>query len=158
MNKYFLSAILATTILSSGSVMAQPAAPLPEKPVQIEEKAPFKKFDKSHHEQMAKKMAEDLKLTDEQIKQADKIRKEGREKLQPLMDKMHELRKQIDEERKANMDEFEKILTPEQKKIFDEQKKNMPGGFIPHRGKFEPHKMMRGMHNPTPAENVPTVQ
>lgn len=153
MNKYFLSAALAATILSAGAVSAQ----LPEKgdAPRPRHEMDLRNFDKAHHAKMAKKMAEDLKLTEDQIKQAEKIRQDGREKLKPLMDQMRELHKKIEQERKANMDEFEKILTPEQKKIFDEQKQNMPKKFFPRGEKSEARKMMRGSHQNQPQKQAP---
>ena len=71
------------------------------------------------------KLADELKLTDEQREQAEKVRREGFEKAKPLMKQMKEIRQKLDEERKANMAEFEKILTPEQKVQFDKIKENM---------------------------------
>ncbi len=71
-----------------------------------------------HHEQIDRfhhKMAERLKLTDEQKKQAEEIRKAGREKVKPLMDEMKQIREKMDAVRAENMKEFEKILSDEQK-------------------------------------------
>lgn len=61
------------------------------------------------------KTADDLGLTKEQQEQAEKIRKEGREKLKPLFEEMKDIREKMDKLREDNMLEFEKILTPEQK-------------------------------------------
>ena len=52
-------------------------------------------------------------LTKEQQEQAEKIRKEGREKLKPLFEEMKDIREKMDKLREDNMLEFEKILTPE---------------------------------------------
>lgn len=82
--------------------------------------------------EMADKFAKDLGLTEEQKAQADKIRKDGREKMEPLMKEMKTLREKMDKLREDNMKDFEKILTPEQKdkldKIKAEHKKNLRKG------------------------------
>ena len=126
MNKNLLSVLMATTIMSAGVVMAQETpVPAPEATaaaVEVEKPKLPPRFDRKHHEQRAKKMAQDLNLTAEQQEQADKIRREGQEKIKPLMKEMKDLREKIDAERRANMEEFEKILTPEQKQKLDEIK------------------------------------
>lgn len=73
------------------------------------------KFDKEMHKKMADKFAKELGLTDEQKAQAEKIREEGRKKMEPLMKEMDGLHKKMDALREENMKEFEKILTAEQK-------------------------------------------
>ncbi|MCQ2741032.1 MAG: hypothetical protein MJ210_02820, partial [Alphaproteobacteria bacterium] len=50
---------------------------------------------------------------------ADKIREDGRKKMEPLMEEKKQLHEKMDAVRKANMEEFEKILTPEQKQKFE---------------------------------------
>lgn len=67
---------------------------------------------------MREDLAKKLNLTDEQKEQADKIREEGRKKMEPLMKEKKELRKKMDKLRKENMEDFEEILTPEQKAEF----------------------------------------
>ena len=72
----------------------------------------------AHHEkmeQMHQKLAERLKLTDEQKTKAEDIRKSGHEKIKPLMKEMKEIRQKMDKVRHENMKEFENILTDEQK-------------------------------------------
>ncbi len=126
MSKTLLSILMATTILATGSVMAQaPSFEADDAQVMenVEKQRPPKRFDREKHEEMAKKMAKDLGLTAEQQEQAEAIRKEGQEKIKPLMDEMKALREKIDAERKANMEEFEKILTPEQKEKLKEIQK-----------------------------------
>lgn len=48
-------------------------------------------------------------LTKEQQEQAEKIRKEGREKLKPLFEEMKDIREKMDKLREDNMLEFEKF-------------------------------------------------
>ena len=156
MNKFILSALLTSTIMFSGTLKAAENDMTVPPPAHehVEMGKAFKGFDKDFHEKMAKKMATDLNMTEEQQAQAKKIREDGRIKIKPLMDQMKDLREKIDTERRANMEEFEKILTPEQKKKFDEMKEKGPFGkkdemdFKKHHKKpFDAkHKMMRGMH------------
>lgn len=150
---------MATTILSAGAVMAQ--APVPEgqdapAAAKIEKHRMPKRFDRERHEEMAKKMAKDLNLTAEQQEQADKIRKEGQEKIKPLMNEMKALREKIDAERRANMEEFENILTPEQKAKLKEMQKRGIENFKRRldekrgpgmRGMHRPERPLRGSHH-----------
>ncbi len=71
---------------------------------------------------MENKLADDLKLTDEQRNKAKELRKASREKIKPLIDEMKALRKKMDEIRKENMTAFEELLTPEQKETFEKIK------------------------------------
>ena len=87
---------------------------LPPPPPPGADKAMEKKMEKME-KKMSKKLADDLGLTKEQQEQAEKIRKEGREKLKPLFEEMKDIREKMDKLREDNMLEFEKILTPEQK-------------------------------------------
>lgn len=80
------------------------------------------KFDREMHKKLADRFAKDLGLSEEQIAKADKIREDGRKKVEPLMKQMDELRRKADELRKENMKEFEAILTPEQKTRLEEMK------------------------------------
>ena len=120
MKKFLLSAVCASVLtLSSFSVNAQESddMPLPPPPHHEEmlphggKPAPRPHMKKAKHHNFA----DELGLTEEQKTQAEKIRKDGREKIKPLMDEMKDIRKKMDELRKQNMEEFEKILTPEQK-------------------------------------------
>ena len=94
------------------------------------DKRPSVEMMKKHHE----KLAEKLKLSEEQKIQAEKIRENGREKMKPLIEQKKELHKKMEEVRKDNMKEFGEILTPEQKKEFDEMIKNG------HKRKMRHHK------------------
>lgn len=159
MNKFLLSALLASTVMFSGAVNAADTEnPLPQDVEKVEMVKHHRGFNKDFHEKMAKKMAEELSLTDEQQEQAKKIREEGHKKIKPLMDEMREVRQKLDKERKANMEEFEKILTPEQKDKFEKMKEKGPfgkkgkGGFKKHHKGRPEHKMMRGMHEKPDAE------
>lgn len=140
MRKMLLTAVCAAVVvMGSVSVNADEREMLPPPPPEHEMFQPGprpefgserrgprahgpKKFDKEMHKKMADKFAKDLGLTDEQIAKADEIRKEGREKIKPLMEQMGELRRKADELRKENMKEFEAILTPEQKTRLEEMK------------------------------------
>lgn len=157
MNKRFLSILLAGTILSAGTSFAQFVDPAAEMSNTVEagkiEK--MKHFDQKHHQKMARKMAKDLSLSDEQQAQADKIREDGREKIKPLMDQMLKLRQQIDQERRKNMEDFEKILTPQQKERFEEMKRRGPREFSgrpdkPGMRPFGGHLDGARMHRPRP--------
>lgn len=150
MNKKLLSILLATTILSAGAVMAQTPAPETQdvaETAKVEKRRMPKRFDREHHERMAKKLAKDLNLTPEQQEQADKIRKEGIEKVEPLMEEMKALREKIDAERRANMTEFENILTPEQKTKLKEMQRQGIEKFK-RRMNERRGRGMRGMHRP----------
>lgn len=120
MNKQFFCGALAIGVLLAGTAMAQKPLALGEAP-QVEQ-IQKRKFDKEHHEKMAKRLADKLNLTDEQQQKAEQIRKSGQAKIKPLLDEMIELRQKIDKERRANMEEFENILTPEQKTAFEKLK------------------------------------
>ena len=160
MNKFLLSTLLASTVMFSGVVKASendmPPPPFPAHE-QVELEKHHKGFDKDFHEKMAKKMAEDLGLTEAQQAQAKQIREEGVKKIKPLMDEMKALREKLDKERRANMEEFEKILTPDQKKKFEDMKAKGPFGkdgkiFRKNHKGFPKHKMMKGMHKATKAD------
>jgi Spy/CpxP family protein refolding chaperone len=68
-------------------------------------------------------LAQELNLTDEQKKTAEKIREDGWKKMEPLIRERKELDQKMDALRKENMEEFEKILTAEQKTTFEALKK-----------------------------------
>lgn len=138
--------ILAALVAFTGAaVMAEETVTTPDCP-----KPPCKvKLDKmppKHKVDFDKK----LKLTDEQKAQAEELRKQGREKIKPLMDQsmakrkeikaaidankdyktveklkgeLHEIDKQVHEVRMQNMKDFESILTKKQKKELDKIKK-----------------------------------
>ncbi len=81
---------------------------------------------KPHDLNMQDRLAERLKLTDEQKKQSEEIREAGREKMKPLIEENKKIRVRMDEVRRQNMQEFENILTDEQKaefKKFQEERK-----------------------------------
>lgn len=159
MNKFLLSTLLATTVMFSGAInAAEKEMPLPADIEHVEMIKKHEGFNKDFQEKMAKKMADELKLTAEQQEQAKKVREEGAKKMKPLMKEMKDLREKMDKERRANMEEFEKILTPDQKKKFEEMKEKGPfgkhekGGFMKHHKGRPNHKMMKGMHEKPVAE------
>lgn len=90
---------------------------------------------KKHHEKMESKLADSLKLTDEQREKSKQLREESRKKIKPLMKEMKEIRKKIDVIRKDNMKAFEEILTPEQKVEFEKHKAERKA----HYKKFKKH-------------------
>lgn len=168
MNKQLLSILLAGTVLSAGTSMAQFTPDVTgNKTAEItyrnkmadSETRPLKikKMMKIHHQKMAKRLAADLGLSDEQVTQAEKIREDGRAKMEPLMEQMMKLRGQIDQERRANMQEFEKILTPEQKQKFQDIIKRGPEGFAgrPERAGMRPFKGHPGEHRGRQFEHQP---
>ena len=77
-----------------------------------------------HEMKMHDDLADRLKLTDEQKAQADRIREDGRKKMEPLMQERRALHERMEKLRKENMEEFEKILTPEQKEEFAKLKQH----------------------------------
>lgn len=128
MNKKLLC-IFATTALLMGSGFVNAAdkkdAELPPPPGhEFEHPRGEPKIDKEMHKKMADKFAKDLGLTEEQKDQAEKIREDGRKKVEPLMKEMKNLREKMDNLRKENMEEFEKILTPDQKTKLEQLKKD----------------------------------
>lgn len=104
MKKLLLTAV-CVSVLTLGVAHAQSSA-------NPENMPPHKEM--RMHENLVKK----LNLTDEQKKQADKIREDGRKAMEPLMQEKKVLNEKMDTLRKANMEEFEKILTPEQQEEF----------------------------------------
>lgn len=118
MKKLYL-ALLCATALTCGANMAyaQEDNTMPPPPPHHSEQNIQK-----HHEKMENKLADDLKLTDEQRNKAKELRKASREKIKPLIDEMKALRKKMDEIRKENMTAFEELLTPEQKETFEKIK------------------------------------
>lgn len=130
MNNKLLSVFAAVAILT-GTGFANAAdkkdgelPPPPPPGHEFEHPRGEPKFDKEMHKKMADKFAKDLGLSDEQKAQADKIREEGRKKVEPLMKEMKNLREKMDKLREENMKDFEKILTPEQKTKLEEMKKH----------------------------------
>ncbi len=118
MKKLYL-ALLCATALTCGANMAyaQEDNTMPPPPPHHSEQNIQK-----HHEKIENKLADDLKLTDEQRSKAKELRKASREKIKPLIDEMKALRKKMDEIRKENMTAFEELLTPEQKETFEKIK------------------------------------
>ncbi len=105
MKKSLLAAVCVGVLMVSAPVVW--AQPLSEKP--------------AHHEMKPHdKLAEKLKLTQEQKTKAEEIRRKGRAQMEPLIQERKILREKMDAVRKANMEEFEQILTPEQRKEFAE--------------------------------------
>ncbi len=128
MKKILLTAVCATVLTLSATCAAAQPAPA-EVPMGV---------------RMEEPLAKRLNLTEEQKQQAEKIREEGRKKMEPLMNERKLLREEMEQVRKENMEEFEKILTPEQKKIFDEMKQ--------HKGPKPPrpgdHRRLGPKHHP----------
>lgn len=120
MKKLILASICASMLVLSGAATAQ-------------EKHSLGNMPPKHELKMHENLAQKLNLTDEQKAQADKIREEGRKKMEPLMQEKKTLHEKMDKLRKENMEEFEKILTPEQKETFAKFKEE-------HRA---PHKKMK---------------
>lgn len=123
MNKTLMTAFCAAGLLMGTSVvMAQDPGMTPPLPPHEEMGPRPHEFRGRHPGKMQDRLAEELKLTEEQKAELQKVRDENREKMKPLMEQMKELRKQMDDLRKADMDSFEAILTPEQKTTFEEIK------------------------------------
>ncbi len=140
MKKFLLGLMCATALVISANANAK-------------EKKDFVK-EPPRFVQMSDKLADDLGLTDKQKEQAEKIRKEGREKIKPLMEKMKKIHEEMNELREENMKDFEKILTPEQQKEFEKIKTEMkkhkgPKRPRPHKGPRPEHDM-RGPKHPAP--------
>lgn len=130
MKKTLFTAVCATALLIGATNLKANEMPPPP--------PPGAEMDMPHHRGMgprrgdfggpemrkehAEKFAKELGLTEEQKAQAEKLREEGRKKMEPLMKEMKDLRERMDAERKANMEEFEKILTPEQKEKLEAKK------------------------------------
>lgn len=153
MNKKILSLFVAAALLSAGAASAQTPPANGEETVKTADGSK-PEFARKHHKKMAKRLARELGLTPQQQEQADKIRRQGREKIKPLMDEMKTLREKIDRERRQNMEEFEKILTSEQKDLFDEIKHRGPD-FRP-RPPFGPRHGEGPRHmRPMPPEHMP---
>ena len=138
MNKTYLTLLFAGT-LCCNTALARPHndGMMPPPPPEFSEQEMEK-----HHERMENKLADELKLTDEQRAQAKEMRKEARKKIKPLINEMQEIRHKMDKIRKENMEAFEKILTPEQKEQFDKIKAKRKA-MRPHKGRhpFPPMPM-----------------
>ena len=144
MKKLYLT-LLCATALSLGASFGQAKEDntMPPPPPQMEQGDHFKDMEK-HHEKMQQKLADELKLTDEQRTKAKEMRKASREKMKPLLDEMKKTREKMDNLRQENMKAFEEILTPEQKETFAKIKEE-------RKAKFE--KMKKGHrhhHRPMP--------
>ncbi len=123
MKKNLLTILLATTFVS-GSILLNNAYGQDAVPSAISENHEELSDHVQMHKEIAKKIAEDLELTDEQLKKAEDIHTKGRQEMEPLMDEMKNLRARMDTKRRANMEEFENILTPQQKEKFENMKKH----------------------------------
>lgn len=122
MNKTLLTAFCAAGLLMGTSqVMAQEPEMAPPPPHEEMARRPGE-LGLRHPDKMQDRLADELKLSDEQKTQLKQMREANREKMKPLMEQMKELRRQMDELRKNDMESFEQILTPEQKKVFEEIK------------------------------------
>lgn len=131
MKKILIASVFATTVMFGAmNVMAQDELMPPP---------PHREFNREKMREQADKFAKDLGLTEEQKAQAEKIREEGRKKMDPLMKDMRELREKMDSAREENMKEFEAILTSEQKAKMEEIKAE-------HRAKFGEGRRGRPRH------------
>lgn len=137
MKKSYLTLLCATALLCGTSFayaaddITMPPPPQTEHHQRMER----------HHEKMAQKLADDLKLTDEQRAKAKEMRQQAREKIKPLIDEMKEIRKKMDTIRQENMKAFEEILTPEQKETFAKIKAERKAKFKKMMKKHHHHPM-----------------
>ena len=121
--KKLILMVVCTSIFTVGGLNVYAHQPLP-----------MEKMPPRHEMKMKgpKDFAKELGLTDEQKLLAEKVREEGRKKMEPLMQERKVLHDKMETIRKENMAEFEKILTPEQKEKFEDiRKKHMK-----RKGKF----------------------
>ena len=119
MKKIYLTLLCATALtFASHLASAQDNITMPMPPHAIHHNNGTQHNIEKHHEKMAKKLAEELKLTDEQQAKSRQMRKAAREKIKPLLDEMRAIREKLDAIRKDNMKDFEALLTPEQKEVF----------------------------------------
>ena len=132
MKKSYLMLLFAASLLSGNNPARADEDITP--PPHME----FHKDMKAHHEKMEQKLADDLKLTDEQRAKAKEMRQASREKIKPLIDEMKNIRKKMDTIRQENMKAFEELLTPEQKETFAKIKAE-------RKAKFK--KMMKTHHH-----------
>ncbi len=146
MKHKFLALTIATLLAGTANVYALEDKPQPKSlEAQINEPIDPKILAECPSpKMMEQKLAQRLKLTEEQQKAIEERRKADREKLKPLFAQMKEIRKQMNEIRKANMEAFESQLTPEQKQEF---KKMME-----EKGPRHHRKMKRPPHHPMPME------
>ena len=168
MNKLMLSLLCATSMVMAAANVsaAEPAAPMPPAPMADGEMLPpppppadedMRPLPPSHEKarkemqdrikEHDERLAKELGLTEEQQKQAEAVRTQGRERMEPLMKQMKEIRQQMDEVRKQNMEDFEEILTPEQKTQFEkikaDNKKKMEKKFAKKHKKDKKHRKDR---------------
>lgn len=137
MKKSYLTLLCATALLCGTSfAYASDDITMPPPP-QTEHHQRMER----HHEKMAQKLADDLKLTDEQRAKAKEMRQQAREKIKPLIDEMKEIRKKMDTIRQENMKAFEEILTPEQKETFAKIKTERKAKFKKMMKKHHHHPM-----------------
>ena len=137
MKKSYLTLLCATALLCGTSfAYASDDITMPPPP-QTEHHQRMER----HHEKMAQKLADDLKLTDEQRAKAKEMRQQAREKIKPLIDEMKEIRKKMDTIRQENMKAFEEILTPEQKETFAKIKAERKAKFKKMMKKHHHHPM-----------------
>ena len=137
MKKSYLTLLCATALLCGTSfAYASDDITMPPPP-QTEHHQRMER----HHEKMAQKLADDLKLTDEQRAKAKEMRQQTREKIKPLIDEMKEIRKKMDTIRQENMKAFEEILTPEQKETFAKIKTERKAKFKKMMKKHHHHPM-----------------
>lgn len=134
MNKMFLSLLCASVVsMGATAVYAQPAEEgmLPPPP-------PAHEMPHKVRKDMADQVCQRLGIDGRTESSGRQNRKDGREKMEPLMKEMKTLREKMDKLREDNMKDFEKILTPEQKDKLDKIKAE-------HKKKFEEGRKNRKM-------------
>ena len=137
MKKILMTAV-CLTVLSVGltNVRADEAKNVPVDTPKVEMVKHNEGGKKLNRHDIQDRLAKRLKLTDEQKKQSEEIRKSGREKMKPLIEESKKIGEKMKEVRSQNMQEFEKILTDEQKEEFKkfQEEKRRPRGMM-KRGK-----------------------
>ena len=150
MKKLLLTAV-CVSVLALGMSQVQAADDMPPPPPApqgelLPPPPPAPEMDKKMEKRMSKRLADDLGLTKEQQEKAEKIRKDGREKLKPLFEEMKDIREKMDKIREDNMMEFEKILTPEQKETLRGIKDHHREMMKEHRKHMKPRYEKRRHH------------
>ncbi len=146
--KYKFLAVTAAVLLAGTAIVHAadtPQAINPEVPAAAADR-PDKgpRFKRPSPEMMEQKLADRLKLTDEQRKLIKERRLADREQLKPLFDQMKDIRTKIDEIRRSNMEAFEAILTSDQKAKFDKIKAERKAHHMERKKMhMKPHEMRR---------------
>lgn len=99
------------------------------------------RHDRPSPEMMENKLADRLKLNDEQRKFLKERRMNDQQQIKDLMQNMKTIRQEMDKIRKANMEAFEIILTPEQKAEFNKIKEEKKARHMERRKMNEQKKI-----------------